>query len=69
MKQLEKADTFGKEISTNWQINYDRLEEISAEVIRISDVFTNIEELSSEEIIDAVCIALVNLGYMKFEKD
>ena len=69
MKQLEKADTFGKEISTNWQINYDQLEEISAEVIRISDVFTNIEELSSEEIIDAVCMALVNLGYMKFEKD
>ena len=63
MRQLEKADTFGKEISTNWQINYDRLEEIYAEVIRISDVF------SSEEIIDAVCIALVNLGYMKFEKD
>ena len=69
MKLLEKADTFGKEISTNWQINYDRLEEISAEVIRISDVFTNIEEVSSEEIIDAVCMSLVNLGYMKFEKD
>ena len=69
MKQLEKADTFGKEISTNWQINYDRLEEINAEVIRISDVFTNIEEVSSEEIIDAVCMALVNLGYMKFKKD
>ena len=69
MRQLKKADTFGKEISTNWQINYDRLEEINAEVIRISDVFTNIEEVSSEEIIDAVCMALVNLGYMKFEKD
>ena len=69
MKRLKKADTFGKEISTNWQINYDRLEEINAEVIRISDVFTNIEEVSSEEIIDAVCMALVNLGYMKFEKD
>lgn len=69
MKQLEKADTFGKEISTNWQINYDRLEEISAEVIRISDVFTTIEELSSEEIIDAVCLALINLGYMKFRGD
>ena len=69
MRQLEKADTFGKEISTNWQIDYDRLEEINAEVIRISDVFTNIEEVSSEEIIDAVCMALVNLGYMKFEED
>lgn len=69
MKQLEKADTFGKEISTNWQINYDRLEEINAEVIRISDVFTTDEEISSEEIIDVVCVALVNLGYMKFERD
>ena len=69
MRQLEKADTFGKEISANWQIDYDRLEEINAEVIRVSDVFTTDKELSSEEIIDAVCMALVNLGYMKFEKD
>lgn len=69
MRQLEKADTFGKEISANWQIDYDRLEEINAEVIRISDVFTTDEEISSEEIIDAVCMALVNLGYMKFKKD
>ena len=64
MRRLKKADTFGKEISANWQIDYDRLEEINAEVIRVSDVFT-----TDKEIIDAVCIALVNLGYMKFEKD
>ena len=64
MRRLKKADTFGKEISANWQIDYDRLEEINAEVIRISDVFT-----TDKEIIDAVCMALVNLGYMKFEKD
>ena len=69
MKQLEKADTFGKEISTNWQIDCVRLKEINAEVIRISDVFTTDEEISSEEIIEAVCMALVNLGYMKFRGD
>lgn len=69
MRKLKKADTFGKEISTDWQIDYVRLEEINAETIRISNVFTTDEEISSEEIIDAVCMALVNLGYMKFEKD
>ena len=69
MRRLEKADTFGKEISSYWQIDCVRLKEINAEVIRISDVFTTDKEISSEEIIDAVCMALVNLGYMKFEKD
>ena len=66
MRRLKKADTFGKEISANWQIDYVRLLEINAEVIRISDVFTTGEEISSEELIEAVCMALVNLGYMKF---
>ena len=63
MKQLEKSDTFGKEAKENWQINWGQLRQIRSVIDNINDVFVY------EEDIESVCLALINLGYMKFRGD
>ena len=60
MKQLEKSATFGEEVKENWQINWGQLREIRNAIDNINDVFVY------EEDIEAVCLALISLGYMKF---
>ena len=63
MKQLEKSATFDEEAKEDWQINWAQLQEIRNATDNINDVFV------SEENIEAVCLALINLGYMKFRGD
>ena len=63
MKQLEKSATFDEEAKEGWQINWAQLQEIRNATANINDVFV------SEENIEAVCLALINLGYMKFRGD
>lgn len=63
MKQLEKSVTFGEEVKENWQINWGQLREIRNAIDNSNDVFVY------EEDIEAVCLALINLGYMKFRGD
>ena len=63
MKQLEKFATFDEEAKEGWQINWAQLQEIRNATDNINDVFV------SGENIEAVCLALINLGYMKFRGD
>ena len=63
MKQLEKSDYFDEEAKEGWQINLAQLQEIRNAIDNINDVFVY------EEDIEAVCLALINLGYMKFRGD
>lgn len=63
MKCLKKAVTFSDGTDDGWKINWGQLRNIRDEIDTYSEVFI------SEEDIEAVCLALIKLGYMKFDGD
>jgi len=56
MKTLKRADTFGED---DWQVDFNTIKEIKEKVAYLNAV--DVEE----EDIDYICMALVDLGYLK----